>query len=79
MSRGKEGDSCPNPRVQVEEQLGPAKETLDSLLDQPGQAGTYDFAFVDADKAGYPGYYEQLLKVEVWMCRHRVQYMCCSA
>jgi len=37
--------------------VGPAGETLDSLPDTP----TYDFVFLDADKTGYPGYYEQIL------------------
>jgi len=37
--------------------VGPAGETLDSLPDRP----TYDFVFLDADKTGYPGYYEQIL------------------
>ena len=33
---------------------------LGALIDG-GAAGTYDFAFIDADKTGYAGYYEQVL------------------
>ncbi|GAB4818233.1 hypothetical protein N2152v2_005279 [Parachlorella kessleri] len=43
--------------------IGPAAEGLDRLLHQEGQAGSYDFAFVDADKRGYRGYHEQLLQL----------------
>jgi predicted O-methyltransferase YrrM len=42
--------------------IAPASETLDRLLAE-GEESTYDFAFVDADKAGYDGYYERLLKL----------------
>ncbi|MCW5941622.1 MAG: class I SAM-dependent methyltransferase [Fimbriimonadaceae bacterium] len=42
--------------------LGPAVETLRTLLEQ-GQAGTYDFAFVDANKGDYDAYYEMGLKL----------------
>lgn len=47
---------------QVELRLGPGVETLDSLL-SAGERGTYDFAFVDADKPGYVDYYERLLEL----------------
>lgn len=40
--------------------IAPAARTLDALL-AGGQRGTFDFAFVDAEKTGYPGYYEQCL------------------
>jgi len=46
----------------VELVLAPAQETLDARL-AAGEAGQYDFAFIDADKTGYLGYYERLLRL----------------
>jgi predicted O-methyltransferase YrrM len=42
--------------------LAPALETLDARL-SAGEACSYDFAFIDADKSNYDGYYERCLKL----------------
>lgn len=46
----------------IDLRVAPAAETLDRLL-ADGEEAAYDFAFVDADKAGYDGYYERLLRL----------------
>jgi predicted O-methyltransferase YrrM len=44
----------------VELRLGDGTESLDALIAE-GRSGTFDFAFIDADKEGYPAYYERAL------------------
>ncbi len=46
----------------VDLRIAPAVETLDALLAE-GRGGTFDLAFIDADKSGYPAYYERCVQL----------------
>tara|TARA_Y100001960_G_C14769607_1_gene879117 strand:- start:1564 stop:2226 length:663 start_codon:yes stop_codon:yes gene_type:complete len=46
----------------IELRIGAALGTLEELI-QDGQEGSFDFAFIDADKANYLDYYKMCLKL----------------
>ncbi len=44
----------------IDLRIAPAADTLDEIL-ADGKSESFDFAFIDADKTGYDGYYERCL------------------
>ncbi len=46
----------------IDLRLAPAAYSLKSMV-AAGESGTFDFAFIDADKTGYDAYYEYALKL----------------
>jgi len=47
----------------IDLRIGPAAESLSELMLDEANLGTFDFAFIDADKGGYDTYYEACLKL----------------
>jgi len=47
----------------IDLRLAPANKTLDALLLAQSRQESIDFAFIDADKTGYDGYYERILRL----------------
>ncbi len=48
--------------AKIDLRIAPALETLNAFI-KNGDSGSFDFAFIDADKTGYDSYYEACLKL----------------
>lgn len=48
--------------AKIDLHIGPAEKTLRSLIEE-GMEGCFDMAFIDADKTGYPEYYELCMEL----------------
>uniref|UniRef100_A0A914DMK9 O-methyltransferase n=1 Tax=Acrobeloides nanus TaxID=290746 RepID=A0A914DMK9_9BILA len=55
-------DKRPEISKKIKFELRPATETLDNLIEK-GEAGKFDFAFIDADKINYPIYYTKSMEL----------------
>ena len=47
----------------IDLRIGPAVVSLDDMLMDANNLGSFDFAFIDADKVNYDAYYERVLKL----------------
>ncbi|CAD2222396.1 O-methyltransferase family protein [Angomonas deanei] len=47
----------------IDFRIGPAAESMRALLAEEGEAGTYDFVYIDANKDQYTEYYELALNL----------------
>jgi len=61
-NRAREAWAAAGVAEKVTLRLGPARESLDAML-AAGEGGSYDMAFIDADKGGYLDYYERALQL----------------
>ncbi|KAL3984784.1 O-methyltransferase family protein [Acanthocheilonema viteae] len=55
-------DARPDIYPKIKRHVGTAAQKLDAML-ASGEAGKWDFVFIDADKINYPIYYEQSIKL----------------
>eukprot|EP01061_Rhynchopus_euleeides_P018854 TRINITY_DN3108_c0_g1_i3.p2 TRINITY_DN3108_c0_g1~~TRINITY_DN3108_c0_g1_i3.p2 ORF type:complete len:225 (+),score=107.73 TRINITY_DN3108_c0_g1_i3:64-738(+) len=60
---GKETWKAAGVDSKIDLRIGNAQQTVQQIVDTEGEPGTFDFAFIDADKVGYDCYYEASLKL----------------